>query len=192
MTRVSFCVLASLCLSAASLAQTPDEPLVQSEEPGVIVTRVLVTASEAEVRAVLDDPHAFAAFTPDVQHMDVQSRGQCKLLRFRSRGFIAPFTYSTQRCPSSTGWSEHLLESDSFTRYDADIQLAPVTGGTHITYKLSVGLDIPVPDIVISKNVKRSARLTMQALRDLLSRPSDSPAATETPQAPGTESSSLH
>ncbi len=192
MTRVSLCVLAGLSLSAVSMAQTPDEPLVQTEEPGVIVTRLLVSASEDEVRAVLDDPHAFAAFTPDVQHMDVVSRGQCKLLRFRSRGFIEPFTYSTQRCPSSSGWSERLLESDDFTRYDADILLTPVSGGTHITYKLAVGIDIPVPDIVISKNVKRSARLTMQALRDLLSRPSDSPAAADTSPAPETESSPLH
>ncbi len=183
--RGVFCALLGLsCAASPAFGQTPDEPLIQTEEPGTIVTRLLVPATEAEVRAVLDDPYAFASFTPDVQELDVQTRGRCKLLRFRSRGFIDSFQYSTQRCPSATGWVETLLESDDFTRYDADIALEPVVGGTAITYKLSVGIDIPVPDVVISKNVKRSARLTMQALRDILLRPdapTTSPDATTEP-----------
>jgi hypothetical protein len=192
MTRVLICALASLSLSLPSAAQTPEEPLVQSEEPGTIITRLLVPAPVGQVQAVLDDPHLFAAFTPDVQELVVQARGRCKLLTFRSRGFIEPFRYSTQRCPSASGWRETLLESDSFTRYDADIALEPSAEGTHIIYKLSVGLDIPVPDIVISKNVKRSARLTMQALRDMIIHADPLPAAPDSPAEEAPAPAPLH
>ncbi len=192
MTRGLLCVLAGLSLSAGALAQTPNEPLVQTEEPGTIITRTLVPATEAEVRAILDDPYTFVGFTPDVQSMDVQARGRCKQLSFVSRGLFEPLHYSTQRCPSAGGWRETLLESDSFTRYDADIQLLPVAGGTHIIYRLSVGIDLPVPDLVISKNVKRSARLTMQAVRDLILRRAPAASAQETTPAEPAESSTLH
>ncbi len=170
----SACAAAAwLVFSSTSLAQSPDEPLVQREEPGVIITELFVPASEQEVLALLNDPEAFSRFTPDVQGIRVQPRGRCKLLDFDSRGLFEPLQYSTLRCPSSKGWRETLLSSESFTRYDADLQLRPVTGGTNITYKLSVGIDLPVPDLVISKNVKRSARLTMQAVFDLFTRPSE-------------------
>jgi hypothetical protein len=174
MTRTAACALACLLGSAISQAQTPDEPLVQREEPGTIITRLLVPASAEEVRAVLNDPVTFGGFTPDVQSMRVEPRGRCKLLSFDTRGLLEPMRYSTLRCPSDLGWRETLFQSDDFTRYDADIALEPAPEGTLITYKLSVGLDLPVPDVVISRNVKRSARLTMQAVRDLLALPAQS------------------
>jgi hypothetical protein len=165
-------------------AQTPDEPLVQREEPGIIITSLLVPASAEEVRAVLDDPVTFSGFTPDVLSMRVEPRGRCKLLSFQSRGLLEPMRYSTLRCPSDLGWRETLFQSDDFTRYDADIALEDAPGGTLITYKLSVGLDLPVPDVVISRNVKRSAKLTMQAVRDLLARPDQpQPPSAEAPSA---------
>lgn len=151
-------------------AQSPDEPLVQVMESDTIVTKLHVPVPPDQVRAVLDDPRAFSRFTPDVYSLDVQPRGKCKLLRLDTRGLFEPLRYSTLRCPRAGGWHESLLESDSFTRYDADLQLVPVTGGTNIVYRLSVGIDLPVPNVVISKNVKKSARLTMQAVRELFTR----------------------
>ena len=178
--RLLLCALAAFVGAASAQAQTPDEPLVQSEETGTIITRMLVPASQEEVRAVLDDPVTFGGFTPDVQSMQVQARGRCQLLSFDTRGLVEPLRYSTLRCPSPMGWRETLLHSDSFTRYDADLQLEPAPGGTYVTYKLSVGIDLPVPDLVISRNVKRSARMTMQAVRDLLMKPqSNAPNAAE-------------
>jgi carbon monoxide dehydrogenase subunit G len=190
--RAVMCALASLSLSLPAIAQTPDEPLVQTEEPGTIVTRLLVPAPVHEVQAILDDPYTFVAFTPDVQSMDVQTRGRCKLLRFQSRGLFESLHYSTQRCPSASGWRETLLESDSFTRYDADIALLPEGDGTQIVYRLSVGIDLPVPDVVISKNVKRSARLTMQALSDMLVRRQQTPAVQDADQDQAGEPDPLH
>ncbi len=183
LTRAILCALAPIAFTSTAWAQTPDQPLVQTEEPGTIVTHLLIPASEEQVRAVLDDPHTFGSFTPDVQRMTVHPRGRCKLLRFDTRGLLEPLQYSTLRCPSGSGWSETLLESDSFTRYDADIQLLPVVGGTHVIYRLSVGIDLPVPDMLIDKNVKRSARLTMQAVRDLFTRSSAASDAQDSPPA---------
>lgn len=191
-TRALLCVLAALSFGASSHAQTPDEPLVQTEEPGTIITHLLVPATQAEVLAILDDPYTFGGFTPDLQSMDVEVRGRCKLLSFESRGLFEPLRYSTQRCPWGTGWRETLLESDSFTRYDADIQLLPVVGGTRIIYRLSVGLDLPVPDVVISKNVKRSARLTMQAVRELLLRTEPAQSAQDSAGVEPAEAPPLH
>jgi hypothetical protein len=172
---IALCALFTLAHSTTATAQTPDEPLVQSEEPGTIVTRLLVPAPEHEVRALLEDPEAFARFTPDVEGLEVQARGRCKLLMFDSRGLFDTLHYSTLRCPSERGWRETLFESEDFTRYDADMQLESVPGGTNIIYRLSVGLDLPVPDIVISRNVKRSAKLTMQAVREIFLRAAPEP-----------------
>ena len=180
--QAAACALLMLVSAPRSWAQTPEEPLVQSEEPGTIVTRLHVPAPEHEVRAVLDDPRAFMQLTPDVYSLDVQPRGKCKLLRLDTRGLFEPLQYSTLRCPRVGGWHESLLESDSFTRYDADMQFEPVPGGTNIVYRLSVGIDLPVPDMVISKNVKRSARLTMQAVRDLFARQDRASTPVESPE----------
>lgn len=180
--RGLMCASIACACAATAGAQTPDEPLVQREEPGTIITRLLVPASAEEVRAVLDDPVAFGGFTPDVLSMRVEPRGRCKLLSFDSRGFLEPMRYSTLRCPSAQGWSETLFQSEDFTRYDADMAFEDAPGGTLITYRLSVDLDFPVPDMVISRNVKKSAKLTMQAVRELLVRPEEAePPSTEPP-----------
>ena len=170
-------IAALLLLAGAPVwGQTPDEPLLQSEEDGAVVTRLLVPAPESEVRRVLSDPRAFGRLTPDVFALDVRPSGPCQELRADTRGLLEPLHFSTLRCPAGTGWRESLVASDSFTRYDAEMQLKPVEGGTRVTYRLAVGIDLPVPQLVVSRNVKRSARLTMQALRDLFARRPAAPA----------------
>jgi len=151
-------------------AQTPDEPLVQTEEAGILVTRLLVPAPAAEVRRFLDDPRAFNGLTPDVLSLDIRPSGACQELRSDTRGMLEPLHLATLRCPASGGWRETLIESESFTKYDAQMEIHPVAGGTQVVYRLAVGIDLPLPRLVISSNVRRSARLTMQALRDLFVR----------------------
>ncbi len=184
--RACLASLLALTVAPPAWSQTPEDPLVQTEEHGTIITKLHVAAPEQEVQAVLNDPRAFSRFTPDVYSLDVQTRGKCKLLRLDTRGLFEPLHYSTLRCPRAGGWHESLLESDSFTRYDADLRLEPVAGGTNIIYRLSVGIDLPLPDVVISKNVKKSARLTMQAVRDLFTQRADRTASESIEAAPAT------
>jgi hypothetical protein len=174
--------LAAWALMPAALAQTPDEPLVQSEEAGAVVTRLLVPAPEEAVRRLLDDPATFGRLAPDVLAQDIRAHGACQELHTDTRGLLVPLHVATLRCPISGGWRETLLEGASFTRYDAEVKLAPIEGGTQVTYRVAVGLDLPVPARLVSGNVKRSARLTMQALRELFIRkPPPAPAPEEAP-----------
>jgi len=159
-----------LALASPVRAQTPDEPLVQSEEAGTVVTRLLVPAPEEEVRRMLADPAVLGRLAPDVLSQDIRAHGTCQELHTDTRGLVVPLRVATLRCPILGGWRETLLEGASFTRYDAEVKLAPIEGGTQVTYRVAVGLDLPVPARLVSSNVKRSARLTMQALRDLFVR----------------------
>lgn len=180
-SRFSAALAVGALLSSVAGAQTPDEPLVQSEEAGTVVTRLLVPAPEDEVRRLLEDPATLGRLAPDVLSQDIRARGACQELHTDTRGLIVPIHVATLRCPTARGWHESLLEGASFTRYDADVQISPAEGGTLVIYRMAVGLDLPVPQRMVSGNVKRSARLTMQALRDLFVRKPPPPEPEQTP-----------
>ncbi len=169
--------------ATASWAQTPQDPLIQVEDDGAVVTTVLIEAPQEEVRQLLNDPASFSSLTPDVLSLSTVPRGDCQELRARTRGFLRPLNYRTVRCPRLNGWHESLLTSDDFTRYDAELQLEPVAGGTHVIYRLAIAIDLPVPKKLISENVKRSARITLGALRARFSRKSRH----ETEEQPATD-----
>lgn len=151
-----------LVLVASVLAQTP---VGSFDADGMARVFVVVPDGELAVRAALFDPEAAAALPPEVLAVHTIATGKCVTLGVTVKGAWDPLRYTTQRCPTVTGYRYQLLQSDTITRYEAEWSLLPhVGGGTEVTYRIRTEVDLPVPNSIIRQNVLISAKDTVLAL----------------------------
>lgn len=135
------------------------------DEAGMAHARAFVAQSEAEVREALRDPEVAAALPPEVLKVHTLSGGACVTLGITVKGAWDPLTYTTQRCPTASGYTYRLLNSDSITAYEAEWSLSPRPGGgTEVNYKVRTEVDLPVPATLVRKGVLQSAKDTVLAL----------------------------
>lgn len=152
-----------LALGSARAAEVPVDIALGPE--GTVVATVLLPAEEEAVRRILDDPVRSAHLTPDLLSVDVApTRPPCSHLDGRTRGLTRPLAYRVVRCPTAHGWRESLVSSEDFRRYEVEWQIVPVSEGVRVEYRVAIDVNLPVPGRLVSENVKRSARLTLQAL----------------------------
>jgi hypothetical protein len=80
-------------------------------------------------------------------------------------------TYVARRCPTKTGWVEHLVESEEFTDYYQEWVITPVSNGIHLMFLLRTEIDIPVPASIMRAALKRSVKKSLVTIRGDLGGP---------------------
>ncbi len=140
------------------------EPVTTVSENGTVEVRTLVSASEAEIRALLSDPMASARLAPGFMSMSTAPQGACLHLNVAVAGPLDAISYTALRCPTATGWRTSLLESDTLTAMDAEWSVTPRADGTEVVYRLRSDVSMPVPSFLVRRNVLRSAVGTLESL----------------------------
>lgn len=141
----------------------PSDPVVHADSS--ISTDVLIHASVADVRAVLADPKAAGALSDSVLAVRVLGKdGPCDLVEVTCKGVMDPLTYTVRRCPTPTGFSENLVQSEDFSSQRAEWRLEPVSGGTLVTFSVRSEPKISLPRRVVQAVVESSAVETLENL----------------------------
>ena len=137
---------------------------------GTVVGVAVVPATPAAILELVEDPIRSGKLSPDVIRVSFERDGDCVEIDTEARGVFKPLRYKSRRCPTENGWRDQLVESDSFTEYDASWSLRPVDGGTEVTIRVQteVTLPIPVPRSVVKKRQKVSVGETLENLIEQL------------------------
>ncbi len=131
-------------------------------DDGMVVGSITVEAEEPAVRALLRDATVVAELSSDVISIESEQTGDCEDTRKKTRGMFAPLTVHTRRCPTDDGWSERMVESDDFHRYETDWEVARTGAGTRVTYKVQTDPDLPRRFVL--KNIVAGVKDTLEQL----------------------------
>jgi carbon monoxide dehydrogenase subunit G len=137
------------------------DPAVTVWPDGTVAATVVVDAPEAQVRAALADSAACARLSPDVLSVHVAKQGRCDEISRETRGMFRPFHMLVRRCPTPTGWSESLVQSDDFSSFSSDWSVAPSAEGTTVTYSVKTELAMPVPEAMLRRSLSSAAKTVL-------------------------------
>jgi len=165
-------VVLSLLFALTAQAEPPKVDV----ENGAIVGRILVPATPADVRRVVDDPVACGELNPDVVSVKSQpdhteattpptkKDDKCFDVVTETRGLFSPLHYRSRRCATVDGWEDRLLESSDFKSYESHWSLREVDGQTEVTLSVKTQVDLPVPQSIVETQSKRSVGKTLDNL----------------------------
>ena len=101
-----------------TLSSGAAEPSVETDSTGLIVGTVVIAASEAEVRSVVDDAKQCGELSPQVVSVRTSSAANgCEELVTETKGLFRNLTYTSLRCPTDNGWDDSLVQSDDFSEF---------------------------------------------------------------------------
>ena len=148
--------LLALMLSSAALAGEP-QPSVQVTDDGSVVGRVVLDASEAEVRKAVEAVQH--SRNSSVLEIRFTPEGACKSVYRKTRGLVTPLTLRTRLCPTATGWREHLVESSDFDAWETEWILRPqASGGVSVQLRVRSDVNLMVPSSLVRQHTVRSVR----------------------------------
>lgn len=149
-------ILCALALfSASALA---DEPSVAVDDDGTVKVSMLISASEVNIREVLQDIEGeLADLSPDVLSVEIVKDGRCQEIARSTRGLFRPFRFRSLRCPTAHGWHESLIESGDFSAYFTDWSVIETDAGTEVVYTVHTELYI-FPKPIVTRTVVQSAK----------------------------------
>lgn len=161
-------MITSLLLLAAPAWSNPLERVTSIREDGSVVMSVLVEKPVAAVQSSLGS--AMSRFSLDAGRTitDTVQRGECQELHVEAPGLLSPMRYISLRCPTADGYSETLVSSDDFDASEVQWTLTRVEGGTRITYRVLVDLDMPVSDSMLQSRVKKNMAAVMDRFMEHL------------------------
>jgi ribosome-associated toxin RatA of RatAB toxin-antitoxin module len=112
----------------------------------------IIAAPVGDVWAVVCDVESYPAWMSDIRHAAVLERddaGRAASAEFRVGGFGVTVGYRLAYDydePTTVRW--HLEHSNELRRMDGEYRFDEVDGGTHVEYRLTVDLRIPVLGMV--------------------------------------------
>jgi hypothetical protein len=152
---------------AAALAA---DPTITVADDGSIVARLDIAAPEASVRAAIPELQR-AGVNSNVLAVTARPEGACTAFDRTTRGLWRPLQLRTRFCPSSTGYSERLVASEDFTRYEADWTLRPISSNaTSVQLRVRSDVNLMVPTSLLQTGTMDGVRETFQALLRRLGR----------------------
>lgn len=146
------------------------EPQVDLDHDGQVIGTVVVTATEAQVRSVLDNAEMLGELSPQV--IDVHATtlpDGCEELVTETKGMFRNLTYTSRRCRTAKGWDDTLVQSDDFSEYRASWEASPVDGGTRITVRSRTNVNLPLPDSLVNKQSRKGIAEMLEALVEKVS-----------------------
>lgn len=143
------------------------QPQVSVKADGFVLGHVMIPADKSEVQHLLSDAVKSSHLSGDVYDANSQKDGQCDIVVRKVRGMWSPITYRARRCPTATGWIEHLVESDTVSNYQMEWTLKKMQTGTRVEYRIKTEVNYPVPVSWVQQETKRSVA---KMLKNLLSK----------------------
>lgn len=122
------------------------------EDDGTFVGTFVTTRAPAEVKALVGDP-AWVVKTDDTGSSVTEhpSEGPCKVMTTVSPSPFKTVTYKIKYCPTDTGWSGTLIESNAMTLYSLEWRVLPKGSGSEVTYQLDLKSNLMVPRFLINR-----------------------------------------
>jgi len=142
------------------------EPTVDRD--GTVCVRVVLPASEAEVRQQLDSGAKTTALAQAARLIDRQPSGKCEKLTYKTPGMIGSLTYVTLRCPTAQGWKETLVSGEGFEDNSSEWELREVEGGTELNYRVRVRMSLPVGQSLVNSRVAQTMKSAIERLEERL------------------------
>ena len=160
-------ILACVLLLGVHPAAWADEaePSVHIAKDGSIEGQITLPFPESEVYHLLSDPVASSKLNRDVYDASSKRQGACEIVYRKVRGVWSPMTYRAKRCPTTHGWVEQLIDSESVSDYYMEWELERLSSGTRVKYKVRTQINAPIPTSIIQSETKRSVT---QMLKNLL------------------------
>jgi hypothetical protein len=141
------------------------EPVVTTDEAGVVRATAVVEASLPEVLALIQSPEKLFAATrggdEDSSLTTTAADAGCMRVTYNRKTPIGPVSYVARGCPTAAGLRTTLLESESFESMSYEWTARPVDGGTEVTYTWQGRVTLPVPGWIVRKSTENSIRETM-------------------------------
>ena len=160
-----------LLLVASSATAGPDSAAFQAiiDDDGAVIGTVTVASPPDAARAKVTDPAWVASVGDDSTSVKVSAQdGGCSILDYVSEHPIATATYRVRQCPTATGVSATLVESDSFSTYEQSWSVTPDGTGSALRYRLNVVSTLPVPKWIVRKATRGSVERLMQRVGETL------------------------
>lgn len=156
-----------LALTLAASPALAGEPNIEVTDDGAIVARVLVDATEHQVRATIPELQD-AELSKSVFQVDMTPDRGCHAIFRQTRGLWKPFEMRTRLCPTDTGWRESLVSSEDWDAYDVEWVVEPRTKGTMLSLKLKSNLSFSVPGAIMRRSQVNGLEEMIAALTDKL------------------------
>lgn len=135
------------------------EPVVSSDDQGVVNGSVVVPVSPEAAIEMLKNPELALSINPDVVSLDtLSSSGGCTDLAISTRGMWRPLKMKTRRCRTATGYTETLLESADFSSQEATWTVSEHPDGALLQYTLKSEPNLPVPRALVQDNMRKSVK----------------------------------
>lgn len=158
----------SLLLPSLAFGAEPD---VQVAADGSVIARILVSAPEARIRAVIPELQG-EGVNSNVLGVRRTSEGACESIRRTTRGLYRPLELHTRFCPTATGWRERLVAAGDFTAYEADWTLRPMADGqTGVELRVLSEVNLMVPQGLLQSGTVAGVKETLRALLSRLVKP---------------------
>lgn len=140
------------------------DPAVHVDPDGTVVAVVTVSATVDAVRAALSDGERVARMSPDLYAVSATSDGRCEVMTKEVRGLLRPFHLRTRRCPTASGFTEVLVDSEDFRSYASSFDVAPSDGGAVVTMRTRTELAALVPASLVQRALSDASVTVLQKL----------------------------
>ncbi|MCK6518894.1 hypothetical protein L6R46_28020 [Myxococcota bacterium] len=141
-------------------------PAVSLDPSGAVIGRMTLDAPIDQVRSIVGDAVKVGKLVPQVKSVIAKPAGACVTLDVISSGLISDVEYKSRRCPTKTGWAEHLTSSDDLKRMDAIWTLTERGGQTDVHFSLVVDVGAYAPTVLVQSMTKAQVETTLTNLRD--------------------------
>jgi len=161
--------LLTLVFGLHALAADPFASEATIQEDGTVVGHVVVPNPAADVRKLLDDTEG-TLLTIEQDTIGIVSDGAspCEHVHRTTKGVWHPLIFESQRCESEAGWSEKLTKSEHMKNFSSSWTVADHAEGTLVTYTIVTELNLPVPQALVRRNLRKSAQKMLDQLATML------------------------
>lgn len=140
-------------------------PAVSIDASGAVVGRMTLDAPIDRVRLIVGDAVKVGELVPQVKSVTAAPAGACVTLDVVSSGLIGDVRYKSRRCPTKTGWAEHLTSSDDLKRMDAIWTLTERGAQTDVHFSLVVDVGAYAPTVLVQSLTKAQVETTLTNLQ---------------------------
>jgi hypothetical protein len=161
--------LLPLMFGLFAFAQQPAPAEAHIQEDGSVVGHVVVANPTGDVRKLLGDTEG-TLLTIEQDTLDIvsDSATPCEHVHRTTKGVWHPLIFESQRCESAAGWSEKLTKSEHMKTFASSWTVAEHPEGTLVTYTIVTELNLPVPQALVRRNLRKSAQKMLDQLATML------------------------
>lgn len=160
----------SLLLGSSAFAKPT--PNVTVTKDGEVVGRILLEESAESVHEAIgvvsqDDS------SPSIIDQTITTEGSCQSIFRRTKGLWNPLEMKTRLCPTASGWSEKLVQSDDFNAYHSEWRISSVNGSTTVELRVRSDVNLNVPSGLLNQGTANGIKHAIGQLLEVLGKNKD-------------------